>query len=147
MGIKIRFMEKQDIPLVCDIQQQAFGERTPEDFEHCIKNKLYCYCVAESDRVVVGYFGVMFVGDESELLTIAVDENYRHRGFGKILLAGAISAAKKMGARAMFLEVREDNDAIGFYEHLGFKKSYVRKGYYPTLLGAKDAFVMRLELK
>ena len=140
-------MEKQDIPLVCNIQQQAFGERTPEDFEHCISNKLYCYCVAECDRVIAGYFGTMFVGDESELLTIAVDENFQHRGFGKILLNGARAAAKKMGAKAMFLEVREDNSAVGFYEHFGFKKSYVRKGYYKTPFGAKDAFVMRLELK
>ena len=139
-------MEKSDIANVCDIQLQAFGERTPDDFLHCIENKLYCYCVATLDNVIVGYFGSMFVGDESELLTIAVDENYQHHGYGKYLLAGAISAAKKMNAKAMFLEVREDNSAIGFYEHLGFKKQYTRKGYYQTVTGPKNAYVMRLEL-
>jgi len=140
-------MDKQDIPLVCNIQQQAFGERTPEDFEKCIaKPSLYCYCVAMLGKLVVGYFGIMFVGDESELLTIAVDENYQHHGYGKALLAGAIGAAKKLNKKALYLEVREDNSALGFYEHYGFKKSHVRKGYYQTITGPKDAYVMKLEL-
>ena len=97
--------------------------------------------------MLLHYFGMMFVGDESELLTIAVDENYQHRGYGKLLLAGAVSAAKKLNKKAVYLEVREDNNALGFYEHYGFKKSYVRKGYYQTMHGPKDAYVMRLELK
>ena len=148
MEIKIRLMEKQDIPYVCQIQQQAFGERTPDDFEKCIsKPSLYCYCVAVYQKIIVGYVGLMFVGDESELLTIAVDQNYQSRGYGKYLLAAAIGAAKKLNKKAMYLEVRENNNAIGFYEHLGFVKSYIRKGYYQTTEGPKDAFVMRLELK
>ena len=146
MEITLKRMEKQDIVAVCDIQLQAFGERTPDDFEKCISSDLYCYCVAMLDRLVVGYFGVMFVGDESELLTIAVDENYRHRGYGKYLLAGAISVAQKMGKKSMFLEVRDNNEnALGLYEKLGFKKQYVRKGYYNTITGPKDAIVMRLD--
>lgn len=146
MEITLKLMEKQDIVPVCDIQLQAFGERTPDDFEKCIASDLYCYCVAKLGGVVVGYFGVMFVGDESELLTIAVDENYQHRGYGKYLLAGAISVAKNKGKKAMFLEVRDNNEnALKLYEKLGFKKQYVRKGYYQTLLGPKDAIVMRLD--
>ena len=138
-------MEKYDIPSVCDIQLQAFGERTPEDFDKCISSSLYCYCVATVGNVIVGYFGVMFTADECELLTIAVDENYRHRGYGKYLLAAAISIAKKKGKKAMFLEVRDNNEnALGLYVKLGFTKQYVRKGYYQTPFGAKDAVVMKL---
>ena len=142
-------MEKQDIANVCDIQQQAFGERTPEDFEKCIKNsRLYCYCVVLQGQLIVGYSGVMFVGDECEFLTIAVDENYRNRGFGAALIKAMVGLAKKLNKKAMYLEVREDNyNAIELYKSMGFELSYIRKGYYPSITGRKDALVMRLEIK
>lgn len=150
MKLKIRDMKKSDVPYVCDIQMAAFGERTPEDFDHCIDSKLYWYGVIESGTTIVGYFGTMFVENECELLIIAIDELYRNMGIGTYALSGIVLGAKQKGAKAMFLEVNENNPAaIHLYEKLGFVRQYVRKGYYKNKNGkpSENAIVMRLELK
>ena len=148
MDLKIRDMTRQDVPNVCDIQIEAFGERTPNDFDHCIESDIYWYGVAELSGSIVAYFGTMIIGEECEVLTLAVDRLYRGRGIGKYVLAGVIAHAKRRGCKKIYLEVDENNTiAVSLYKKLGFKPRYVRKGYYEKAKGGKaDAIVMQLEL-
>lgn len=147
MELKIRNMTRADVPYVCDIQMTAFGMRTPDDFDHCIESDLYWYGVAQSGYTIVAYFGTMIIDSECELLTLAVDENYRHMGIGKYVLAGIIANAKKRGCKTVYLEVNEDNTpAIGLYKKLGFSKRYIRKNYYENATGSKNAIVMQLNI-
>jgi ribosomal protein S18 acetylase RimI-like enzyme len=67
----------------------------------------------------------------ARLYSIAVDPAARGRGLGGALLAAAESAARRRGATALRLEVRQDNPvAIAMYEARGYRRIGARAGYY-----------------
>ncbi len=71
---------------------------------------------------VVAYICFRIVGTEFYLLNIAVKEGFRHRGLGYWLLLSAIDFGLKRGIKEAVLDVhRENHNAIGFYQALGFR--------------------------
>lgn len=99
--------------------------------------------------IVRGFVIVRVAADEAEILTIAVAASWRKRGIGRAILADAFRQAAEAGARAMFLEVGEDNEAaLALYRHLGFVKVGERPGYYRRSDGSRAlAVVMRRDLQ
>ena len=90
-----------------------------------------CCYVAESNGTVVGFVCFRVVGDEAELLNLAVLPSYRRQGIGARLLEQMFREAATRGAARIFLEVRETNQpAIGLYQRYGFAVSMRRRGYY-----------------
>jgi ribosomal-protein-alanine N-acetyltransferase len=95
---------------------------------------------ALGEKTIVAYGCVQCVADECDLLNIAVAEEYRRAGLGKIMLSRLMSGAKRRGAEKMFLEVRQSNAAArGLYLQAGFEEIGVRKKYYPD---GENAVVM-----
>lgn len=88
------------------------------------------------------------IGDEAELLTIAVAPEARRQGVGRSCLAGFEAAARTRGATHAFLEVAADNAAaLALYRGGGWREVGRRKGYYRTEGGKRtDAIVMRRSL-
>ena len=83
------------------------------------------------DRPLRGFALSRLAADEAEILTIAVDPAWRRRGVGRDLLRAICGSAALAGARAMFLEVDEDNAAaLALYARFGFIKVGERAGYY-----------------
>src|SRR5580700_297116 len=67
--------------------------------------------------------------DEAEILTIAVDPGWRHRGVGRDLMREHLQRAALAGAKALFLEVDADNaPAIALYHRFNFVKVGERSG-------------------
>jgi [ribosomal protein S18]-alanine N-acetyltransferase len=87
--------------------------------------------------------------DEAEILTIAVELTSRGKGVGRALLAETLRQAANAGARAMFLEVDENNaPALALYRRFGFVKVGERVGYYSRKDGSRaTAVTMRKALK
>lgn len=99
---------------------------------------------ADGDRLV-GWAGVMLLGEEAEILTVGVVPFRRREGLGSLLLDVLEAHAADRGARAMFLEVRVDNaSAIALYAGRGYERVGTRRGYYEH--GRVDAAVMRRDL-
>ena len=88
------------------------------------------------------------VAPEAELLSIAVDPSRQGHGLGRQLLAGHFARLAAQGARTVFLEVEEGNNAaLRLYDRFGFAKVGERAGYYPKKDGSRaTALVMRLQL-
>ena len=85
--------------------------------------------------------------DEAEIVTLGVVPSCRRQGIAKKLLDRALAYARAGNANGFFLEVAVDNvSAATLYERAGFKKIGVRKDYYHTPRGLKDATVMKLSL-
>jgi ribosomal-protein-alanine N-acetyltransferase len=102
------------------------------------------YIVAVSDETVVGYAGVAFGPDDSDVQTIAVTESSQRAGLGRRMMTALIDEAVERGAGQLCLEVRHDNEgAIFLYRSLGFEQISLRKSYYAPGL---DAVIMRLRL-
>ncbi len=95
-----------------------------------------------------GFVLARLAADEAEILTVAVDPAVRGKGVGRALLAENLRQAARAGARAMFLEVDQDNaSALALYIRLGFVQVGQRSGYYRRDDGSRaTAVVMRKTL-
>jgi ribosomal-protein-alanine N-acetyltransferase len=105
-----------------------------------------CYVVAaDHDDALIGYAGVMTVGDDADVQTIAVAPSAQGRGIGRLLLHSLIRTAIDRGCTTLFLEVRSDNAAaLALYEREGFEAMGQRRDYYGAGI---DAITMRLRLR
>ena len=99
------------------------------------------YTVATLGPLVVGYCGLMMVGDEGHITTLTVDPAWHRRGVGTVLLADQARVAPSLGVRHLTLEVRASNDAAqALYRRFGFGPVGLRRGYYAET--GEDAIVM-----
>ncbi len=92
---------------------------------------------------------IRVVADEAEVLTLATDPTKRRQGLAKAALTSGEVTAERAGAKAMFLEVGEDNTAAkALYAASGYTQVGRRPGYYlPKNAAPIAALVMRKELK
>jgi ribosomal-protein-alanine N-acetyltransferase len=94
--------------------------------------------------VVVGYAGLLSVGAEADVQTVAVAARTQGTGLGRRLVEGLLEEARRRRCSQVLLEVREDNhDALRLYERLGFESIARRSSYYGP---GQDAVIMRLDL-
>jgi [ribosomal protein S18]-alanine N-acetyltransferase len=103
------------------------------------------YVVAERDRVLVGYAGLMFGEDQADILTMAIAPEHQDSGVGHALLEALVLEAAGRRCADVLLEVRADNvPALKLYRSAGFEPIARRRGYYAQ--GSVDAVVMRRRL-
>ena len=96
------------------------------------------YMAAEMDGVV-GFGGVMLVGEEAHVTNLLVDPKWRRQGIGLGLMLALIGASVEAGARHLTLEVRLKNEAAqAMYSRLGLAPIGIRRGYY----GDDDALIL-----
>ncbi|MGI8679876.1 MAG: ribosomal protein S18-alanine N-acetyltransferase [Jatrophihabitans sp.] len=108
--------------------------------------RLRHYVAAESaGGELLGWAGVMVVGETAEILTVGVVPASRRRGIARRLLVDLLVEARRRAATEAFLEVRVDNTAaIALYASEAFERVGVRRGYYDA--GRIDAVTMRRRL-
>jgi ribosomal-protein-alanine N-acetyltransferase len=99
------------------------------------------YTVALIGPMLVGYTGLMVVGEEGHVTTLTVDPSWQRHGIGTFLLLDLARAAPGFGVRHLTLEVREGNTAAqGIYRRFGFAPAGIRRNYYAE--SGEDAIVM-----
>lgn len=130
--IVIRKGIKSDIPAVLSlIKELALYEKAPEEVTNTIEDMegdgfgaqpVFRMLVAENEGKVVG-MAIYFIkystwkGKGVYLDDIVVNESYRGKGIGKLLLDGVIRDCKTLGAKQLHWQVLDWNaPAIGFYK-------------------------------
>lgn len=105
--------------------------------------RLRHYIAAEApDGALLGWAGVMVVGETAEILTVGVVPAARRAGIARAMIAALVAEAEGRGTTETFLEVRVDNAAaLALYDRDGFERVGVRRGYYDG--GRVDAVTMR----
>lgn len=78
----------------------------------------------------VGFALVRSVGDEAELLLIAVRPDVQRSGVGETLVNHVFEVLLNKNVAIIHLEVRANNPALSFYNRLGFEKVGERRDYY-----------------
>jgi ribosomal-protein-alanine N-acetyltransferase len=100
---------------------------------------------AERGAGILGFVVMRRIGEEAELMNIAVRSGARRRGAGSALLAAAIENARGNGIGQIYLEVRASNEAaIGLYGKRGFRSVGRRRNYYEE--PREDAVIMKKTL-
>ena len=145
-ALEVRAMMPADLEAVAALARRAdpFGWSL-RNFQDALAAG-YIMTLIEAEARIVGYFALMVVVDEAELLEIAVDPDFQGRGCGKTLLKAAVAAARAQACRCVHLEVRVSNErARKMYVSAGFCETGLRKNYYPTQNGREHAVLMRLD--
>ena len=146
------------------IENQSFPEGWREtDFSKELrkKNSIYFIAYDTTDRIhniqgykkatlknkmVIGYAGIWFYEEFSEIVSVAVLQNFRKLGVGRLLISKLINYVNfHKKSKIINLEVGKKNFiARNLYKQLGFKENGYREKYY--LHDGDDAILMSLNI-
>lgn len=139
----VRKFRPTDLKRVYEIESMSFDQTYGIQIFQQLYEMGIGFLVAEENEYVVGY--VMFwlkYENQGHIISIAVDKNYRRRGYGTQLLAKAIGILFLI-SDTVYLEVRaSDIGAIEFYKEFNFKEDRVVPNYYES---GEDAVVLYLK--
>jgi [ribosomal protein S18]-alanine N-acetyltransferase len=131
--------------LHCDCFQRAWDEAAMAQFASAPGT--LCLIGAVGDDISSAGGGLLIArlaGDEAEILTLGVTPSCRKQGLGTVLLQTAIDRLRASGAKRLFLEVADGNEAaLRLYHSCGAAPVGRRKAYYDH--GA-DAAIFSLAL-
>lgn len=80
-------------------------------------------------RLITGGVGLGYVDDATPQLGIALFGPWQHKGHGRVLMLGALQAAKAHGYAQVSLTVHPENPASRLYGKCGFVEREIRKTY------------------
>ena len=151
----LRRCELSDIIPVMEINLRTLPEHYSDYFYESLLEELpESFIVAEISGKIVGYimckiehgfsnFKKLGFVKKGHVVSIAVIDEYRRKGFGSVLVDEAMKGAKIRHCSELYLEVRcSNNDAVRLYEKLGFSIIQRLKAYYRD---GEDAFVMAID--
>ena len=133
LGLHIEPARPEDVDAVAKLHAQSFYRGWPrEDIAAYLTDRdMPTLVVCDKARRVAGFAMLRLLGDDAELMTIAVAPKFRGKGVGEALLKACFADLMLTPSRRMILEVAADNPAaIRLYGKLGFSKLAERKGYY-----------------
>ena len=151
----IRRCEPEDIIPVMEINMKTLPEHYSDYFYESLLSELpESFIVAEIDKKLVGYimckieygfsnFKKLGFVKKGHVVSVAVLEEYRKKGIGRVLVEEAMSGIKIKKSDELYLEVRcSNNEAVRLYEKIGFIIKQRLKAYYRD---GEDAYLMAIE--
>ena len=138
---RIRPMVTSDLPQVVQLEHDIFPDPwSRRSFaESLIETQVESWVVEIQNRII-GYMIALWVSDETHILNLAVEVEYRRRGIATQMLTALEDFASRQGCSHFWLEVRSSNVAAQkFYDKHGFKPLGHRKHYYRN---GEDALIM-----
>ena len=146
----VQLLSAADIEDVVEIERLSNSHPwTERNFYDALASGYLCL-IARDPGAVSGFAVARLLGDEAELLLIAVTPEMRRQGVALLLWIELAERLQASGARTVHLEVRASNrPAQAFYRSRSFTQSGVRPKYYPN--GAheserEDAVLMKVSL-
>lgn len=107
-----------------------------------IGGKLVGYIMCKIEYGFSNFKKLGFV-KKGHVVSVAVLEEHRKKGIGRVLVEEAIAGIKSKKADELYLEVRcSNNDAVRLYEKIGFIIKQRLKAYYRD---GEDAYLMAIE--
>jgi ribosomal-protein-alanine N-acetyltransferase len=151
----LRRCELGDIIPVMEINLSTLPEHYSDYFYESLLEELpEAFIVAEISGKMIGYimckmehgfsnFKKLGFVKKGHVVSIAVIDEYRRKGFGSALVKESINGVKIRQCSELYLEVRcSNNDAVILYEKLGFSIIQRLKAYYRD---GEDAYVMAID--
>jgi ribosomal-protein-alanine N-acetyltransferase len=145
----LRPAEEGDLKHIAQIERTCFADPwSEESFRRLLGGAPAIFLVGlfPPEPVVAGYIVAFSVGEDAEVLNVAVDTRFRGKGLAGHMLDAAMIELGARGVRAAFLEVRESNSAArALYGSRGFTEIGRRSKYYRRPV--EDALVLRRVLE
>lgn len=143
----IRQAERADLLAIYRIEQASF----PQPWDYDVFDRFLDepgFLVATEAEVVVGYVVADVIPNHGRTFghvkDLAVHPDRRGRGYGRRLVAHALTALADQDAASVKLEVRDGNTpAVSLYQSFGFQTLRRVPSYYEN---GDDAYIMVREL-
>ncbi len=141
-GCLIRNMTVKDLDRVMEIERESFPlPWSKESYLGELSNTFACYLVCDYEGEIVGFGGIWVIFEEAHITNVAIAQDYRKQGLGKLLMGKLEDIARDKKAIRILLEVRPSNTAAQImYNNLGFVPTGLRKKYYSD--NDEDAILM-----
>lgn len=146
MEIKIEKMTLDDLENIKNTLESKFDDFWNYNIlkQELLNQNSYLF-IAKNTEEIIGFAGVQFILDESNITNIVVKKDFRNQGVGNLLLNKLIDFSKQNNMYSITLEVNEKNIyAIKLYNKFSFNITGLRKNYYN---GTDNAIIMTLKLK
>jgi len=150
--VRIESATTDSIDAVMTVMEHAFGKRfgeawTRSQLAGILPMSGVSLMLAREAGETIGFSLVRSVGDEAELLLIAVAPDHHRRGIGRRMLDDFLERARNDGIARVHLEVREGNPAVAMYRTAGFSPVGRRRNYYHGVDGKRfDAITLAYHL-
>ena len=145
MTALLRLATEADVNQVARVERLCFADPWREEsFGRLIDSPPAIFLVAlfPPDAGIAGYVIAFSVGEDAEVLNVAVDPRFRGMGLARQMLDAVLIQLGSRGVRTAFLEVRESNAAaLSLYRSRGFSEIGRRSKYYRRPV--EDALVFR----
>lgn len=153
MEIKIEKMTLDDLENIKNILESKFDNFWNYNIlkQELLSQNSYLFVAktkslqTENTENIIGFAGVQFILDESNITNIVIQKDFRNQGIGHLLLNELINFSKQNNMSSITLEVNENNlYAIKLYNKFNFNITGIRKKYYN---GTDNAIIMTLQIK
>ncbi len=138
-----------DLLEIVTIERSCFADPwSEESFRRLLAVQPAIFQVAAfpPDFKIIGYAIAFAVGEDGEVLNVAVEPEFRGKGLAGQMVDALLIELGARGVRTAFLEVRESNRAArALYGSRGFSEIGRRNAYYRRPV--EDALVMRRVLE
>ena len=154
-GAIFRRCEPSDLIGVMEINMKTLPEHYSDYFyESLLVEAPEAFLIAEKSGQHIGYimcktefgfsnFKKLGFVKKGHVVSVAVLEEYRGNGYGKVLVKEAFKGVKEKQCDEMYLEVRCSNtEAVKLYQDLGMDIKQRLKSYYRD---GEDAYMMAIE--
>lgn len=93
-------------------------------------NKGRCFAAFDASRIIGVYVLKDRKNKTAEIMNIAVAEQYRRQGLGRLLIQDAITRARNDGFETLLIATGKDSFQQHFYESCGFSVYETEEGYF-----------------
>ncbi|MCL2864172.1 MAG: tRNA (adenosine(37)-N6)-threonylcarbamoyltransferase complex dimerization subunit type 1 TsaB [Lachnospiraceae bacterium] len=144
--VEMQEMKNEDLSVIADLEKNIF----PDGWNINGIAKFFAQphvlsLTAKKAGQMIAYVFVAVMGEEAEVLHLAVIQSMRHQGVANRLMTKVVTLCREKGVKKLFLEVRESNEkARRFYEKYRFVQDGKRKDYYDE--PKEDAVLMHLDI-
>ena len=132
---------------ILEIEEECFTEPwSRSNFESAFDaDNTKIFALLSSDGSIRAFSCLLIIDYEAEILNIAVRQNYRNNGYGKLLMKHMLVVCSANNVSSVFLEVRQSNiSARSLYAKNGFEVVGIRKRYYSSPV--EDAILMSKQI-
>lgn len=144
-SVRVELAGRSDLAQIAEIEHRAFRPAWDRDTLAIWLNSPSSRAwLARLGSEGVGYGLLLLLGQEAELLRLAVLPEHQGQGIGGAILRSIVAWADATGIERLFLEVRRSNQrALVLYQRYGFFVSGVRPRYYEN---GEDAWLLARSL-
>jgi len=129
--ISIKQINKKDIDLCFELDSNTISLWSKEQWANEFKKdgtKIFGLLIK---NLVIGICVFQVVLDEAQINYFVVNQKFRKKGFGSLLMSDLINKCEKLNLNKLLLEVSLSNvTAESFYSRFDFSTVGIRKNYY-----------------